>query len=95
MSRYCLQHEVQSEKYWISFGWDFPLNTFFAQVESDESDSDKLLLDIGSPFDYLYTQLEQFHDALVQHLRELGIDDFSLSMAQKIQLLRDKDGIGN
>ena len=94
MSRYCVQHIAQSEQYWISFGWDRPLHSFFAQVEPD-SDPDKLLLDMGSPFDRLYTQIEAFHEAFVQHLHEIGIDDFSLSMEQKYQLLADKDGIGN
>lgn len=94
MSRYCVQHTAQSEQYWISFGWDFPLDTFFAQVEPN-SDPDELLLDMGSPFDRLYTQIEAFHEALVQQLHKLGIDDFSLSMEQKCQLLADKDGIGN
>lgn len=93
MSRYCVVHKVQDRTCWISFGWDFPLNTFFAQVESD--DSEKLLLDIGSPFDCLYTQIEQFHDAFLEHLKEIGIPDFSLSMEQKCQLLADKDGVGN
>ena len=94
MSLYYVQHTTQSEQYWISFGWDFPLNTFFARVE-DNSDSDELLLDMGSSFDRLYTQIEAFHEAFVQHLHEIGIDDFSLSMEQKYQLLADKDGIGN
>lgn len=96
MSRYGIKHETESKTYWLFFGWDRPMNTFFAQVEADESeDPDELLLDIGSPFDRLYTQIEKFHDALVQALQELGIDDFELSMEQKCQLLADKDGIGN
>lgn len=59
MSRYTVQYN----QHWISFGWDCPMNTFFAQVESDETSSDELLLDIGSPFDCLYTQVDSFHDA--------------------------------
>ncbi|MGB3766943.1 MAG: hypothetical protein WA947_10330 [Phormidesmis sp.] len=93
MSRYCVVHKVQDKRYWISFGWDFPLNTFFVQVESD--DSEEPLLDIGSPFDCLYTQIEQFHEAFLEHLKKIGITDFSLSMEQKCHLLADKDGVGN
>ena len=93
MSRYCIKHETKGQTYWISFGWDRPMSTFFAQVESDESeDPDELLIDMGSPFDCLYTNIEKFHDTLLQYLRELGVDDFELSMKQKIQLLADKDG---
>ena len=50
---------------------------------------------MGSPFDCLYTHIEKFHDAFLQRLHELGVDDFALSMEQKLQLLADKDGIGN
>lgn len=102
MSRYCIKHETKGQTYWISFGWDRPTSTFFAQVEPDESEAsddldepDELLLDMGSPFDCLYTHIEKFHDAFLQRLHELGVDDFALSMEQKLQLLADKDGIGN
>lgn len=99
MSRYCVKHETKDKTYWISFGWDCPMSTFFAQVEPEESEAsdeidepDELLLDMGSPFDCLYTNIEKFHDAFLQRLHELGVGDFALSVEQKLQLLADKDG---
>ena len=108
MSRYSVEHVEGEQTYGITFGWDRPLNTFFAQVEAvteetdqasesdaENEDEEELLLDIGSPFDCLYTQVDPFYSALLEHLQQIGINDFSLSMEQKCQLLQDQDGIGN
>ncbi|NJM99195.1 MAG: hypothetical protein HC800_20500 [Phormidesmis sp. RL_2_1] len=93
MSRHYIEH---NDTHGITVGWDRPLGTFFAQVELlGAADDQALLLDIGSPFDCLYTQIDRFHEAFVQHLHNLGIDDFELSQAQLLKLLDDQNGIGN
>lgn len=97
MSRYTVKHNTQSnKKYWISFGWDRPMNTFFMQAEDDSADDfvDSTVLDIGSPFDTLYTKIDEFAEACLNELAEIGVT-FELSQAQKFQLLDDMNGIGN
>lgn len=102
MSRYTVKHETKGNKtYWISFGWDRPSSTFFVQVEDDSIEDEgedcvnPTVLDIGSPFDTLYTQIDPFIRASSERLAEIGITDFSLSQTQKFQLLDDMHGIGN
>lgn len=86
-------HFVEHEKYLISFGWDRPMNTFFAKVEDTTKSSDETpLLDIGDVFEP-YGDMTAFKKALAAHLHELGIPDFALSADQEIQLFSDRDGI--
>ena len=101
MSRYTVEHNTQSnKKYWISFGWDCPLSTFFMLVEDDSIEDteefvDPTVLDIGSPFDTLYTRIDRFIQEFSEKLAKIGITDFELTEPQKIQLLDDMNGIGN
>lgn len=87
MSRYGEQHG----DYWITTGWDNPLQTFFAQVEGE--DPDTLLLDIGGPFTAgSYSKIDAFANVLKETLEELGIDDYTLSDELKGRLVQDKIG---
>lgn len=98
MSRYTVEHNTQSnQKYWISFGWDRPLSTFFMLVEDDSSEDsiNPLVLDIGSPFDTLYTSIDRFIQDFSEKLAKIGITDFELTEQQQFQLLDDMNGIGN
>ena len=46
MSRYTVEHNTpNNQKYWISFGWDFPMNTFFMQVEYDSAEDTEDFVD--------------------------------------------------
>ena len=94
MSRYCVEHtESKTDtKYGIAFGWDSPLRTFFAQVEAPE-DPDNLLVDIGSPFDTLYTNINKFQEAVKEHLGKVGITDFAFTQRQTSDLLDDLNGL--
>ena len=99
MSRYTVEHNTESSTYWISFGWDRPMGTFFAQVEDDSLDEEEVgdptVLDIGSPFDTIYTRIDRFIQVFSEKLAKIGITDFELSQNQKFQLLDDMNGIGN
>lgn len=86
------RHHVMHRGYCIAFGWDFPLNSFFAQVEDINADADNWLLDMGG-LDCPYTDVTAFQQAFEQRLRELGIDDFVLSQQQLFQLLAEQDGV--
>lgn len=86
------RHYVMHRNYCIAFGWDFPLNSFFAQVEDINADADPWLLDMGN-LDCPYTNITQFQQVFTQRLRELGIDDFVLSQQHLFQLLADQDGV--
>lgn len=95
MSRHYIEH---NNTHGITVGWDRLLGTFFAQVEALETTDDleeELLIDIGSPFDTIYPEIDAFAKALLEKLSEIGITDFELSQQQKFQLLDDMNGIGS
>lgn len=91
------RHTVEHREFWITVGWDRPLNTFFGQVEKDSEEDDAAypveLVDMGGPMDCPYTDITKFHQALKQKLIAIGIDDFELSQQQLLQLLADQDNI--
>ena len=91
MSRHVVEHR---QDILVSFGWDRPMQTFFAQAEDFSKEPDEqLLFDMGDKF-RPYQSLEAFCEAFAAALIGVGISDFpSLSQAELARLEADRRGL--
>ena len=84
-------HDIEHGDYLLFVGWDRPLDTFFATLETliaEGTEEPEMLLG-GLPGEY--RDVESFTAALDAALQERNIEDFSLSEEMQQQLQADYD----